>query len=102
GRVSNRRSLMRASRPLALERPQPDSRSLTRPQKGRHVLGTDLNCSESRRGPAKPAVLLPNGSTRGGEGSLHCGVSVPSMSALLRKRTNDGQSRYVCFVPIAS
>src|SRR5262245_31893168 len=55
-------------------------------QRGRQVLGADLNCSEARWGAADP-VLPPNDSTHDVPGRpLHCGISARLMSAL-------GQSR---------
>ena len=75
-----------------MESPAPQSvyRTLNLPQKGRQVLGADLNCSESRWGA--PGAAHPNDSTPRCAGRpLHCGDLGPSMSPPLcpRKRTSN-------------
>src|SRR5262249_43078799 len=84
--MKSRRLMSATGLPLAWRR-QPLYRTLHLLQKNRQVLGADLNCSSSRW--ALPNLLLCCCQTvaHTGVGSpLHCGMSVPSMSAL-------GQSR---------
>src|SRR5262245_16435610 len=57
-------------------------RTLKLPQKGRQVLGADLNRSES-------TGCQPDDSTRGASAPLHCGISVPPLSAMGQSRRID-------------
>jgi hypothetical protein len=62
----------------------PVYRTLNLPQKGRQILGPDLNRSESRWG-YPPPVLPP---TIAHTSLLHCGIPTLLLSALGQKRTN--------------